>query len=108
MFILKKGHQPGVYVPLRALFLVRNAFNEYSQCIFIPPLPQHLCRGVYSFHLSIRPFVCLFVRSFVRTHFRHICRICVKVLCQSFSSGIYLSNYLPESIHIWTIVTLEG
>ena len=22
MFILKKGHQPGVYVPLRALFLV--------------------------------------------------------------------------------------
>ena len=24
MFILKKGHQPGVYVPLRALFLVGN------------------------------------------------------------------------------------
>ena len=24
MFILKKGHQPGVYVPLRALFLVYN------------------------------------------------------------------------------------
>ena len=24
MFILKKGHQPGVYVPLRALFLVRH------------------------------------------------------------------------------------
>ena len=32
MFILKKGHQPGVYVPLRALFLVylfiRLAINE--------------------------------------------------------------------------------
>ena len=26
MFILKKGHQPGVYVPLRALFLVLNNF----------------------------------------------------------------------------------
>ena len=25
MFILKKGHQPGVYVPLRALFLVAYA-----------------------------------------------------------------------------------
>ena len=25
MFILKKGHQPGVYVPLRALFLVWGA-----------------------------------------------------------------------------------
>ena len=24
MFILKKEHQPGVYVPLRALFLVVN------------------------------------------------------------------------------------
>ena len=26
MFILKKGHQPGVYVPLRALFLVYIPF----------------------------------------------------------------------------------
>ena len=26
MFILKKGHQPGVYVPLRALFLVLIIF----------------------------------------------------------------------------------
>ena len=26
MFILKKGHQPGVYVPLRALFLVVGGF----------------------------------------------------------------------------------
>ena len=27
MFILKKGHQPGVYVPLRALFLVIHVLN---------------------------------------------------------------------------------
>ena len=27
MFKLKKGHQPGVYVPLRALFLVEKADN---------------------------------------------------------------------------------
>ena len=26
MFIIKKGHQPGVYVPLRALFLVFFVF----------------------------------------------------------------------------------
>ena len=26
MLILKKGHQPGVYVPLRALFLVQFVF----------------------------------------------------------------------------------
>ena len=32
MFILKKGHQPGVYVPLRALFLVvfPYAKNRFS------------------------------------------------------------------------------
>ena len=30
MFILKKGHQPGVYVPLRALFLVYNVFLCFS------------------------------------------------------------------------------
>ena len=28
MFILKKGHQPGVYVPLRALFLVHVIFTD--------------------------------------------------------------------------------
>ena len=28
MFILKKGHQPGVYVPLRALFLVYLVCKE--------------------------------------------------------------------------------
>ena len=30
MFILKKGHQPGVYVPLRALFLV-----FFVLCLFV-------------------------------------------------------------------------
>ena len=29
MFILKKGHQPGVYVPLRALFLVANVNMQH-------------------------------------------------------------------------------
>ena len=29
--------------------------------------PRHLCRGVYSFSLSVRPFVCLYVHSFVRS-----------------------------------------
>ena len=51
------------------------------------------------------PFVLSSVRMFVRSFVRGIC---VKVLRQSFSSGVYLSNYSSESIHIWTIVTLEG
>ena len=66
--------------------------------------PRHLCRRVYSFRLS----VCPFVSSFVRSYFRHVRGICIKVLRQSFSCGVYLSNYSSESIHIWTIVTLEG
>ena len=53
-------------------------------------------------------FVCSFVRLFVRSYFLPSRGICVKVLRQSFSSGVYLSNYSSESIHIWTIVTLEG
>ena len=36
MFILKKGHQPGVYVPLRALFLVAfeksKGANQLCSC----------------------------------------------------------------------------
>ena len=34
MFILKKGHQPGVYVPLRALFLVSHVFSPLVNYIF--------------------------------------------------------------------------
>ena len=34
MFILKKGHQPGVYVPLRALFLVLNT-RYYNFCLYL-------------------------------------------------------------------------
>ena len=63
--------------------------------------------GIYSegYIVFVFPFICLCVRSFVLPF---VCRICVKVLRQSFSSCVYFSNYLPESIHIWTIVTLEG
>ena len=38
MFILKKGHQPGVFVPLRALFLVllykSGVLDLGSDCLF--------------------------------------------------------------------------
>ena len=32
MFILKNGHQPGVYVPLRALFLVQLNVHDFEMC----------------------------------------------------------------------------
>ena len=33
MFILKKGHQPGVYMPLRALFLVVSVVRHLSSIV---------------------------------------------------------------------------
>ena len=39
MFILKKGHQPGVYLPLRALFLVLyllKAKSNFTLIMYIP------------------------------------------------------------------------
>ena len=35
--------------------------GDYNSSLY----PRHLCRGVYSFCLSVRPFVCSLVRSFV-------------------------------------------
>ena len=76
-------------------------------CAFLFLYPWHLCRGVYSFHLSI----CMFIRSFFHS-FVLPSPACswnyFKVLRASNSSGVYLTNHSSESIHIWTIGTLEG
>ena len=64
--------------------------------------PQHLCRGVYSFGLSIRPFICSFVRNFV-PFVELLHSFTLKQLEQR-----YLTDHSSESIHIWTIGTLEG
>ena len=45
MFILKKGQQPGVYVPLRALFLVWNV------CMYV--------------RTYVRTYVCMYVCMYV-------------------------------------------
>ena len=73
-----------------------NIFNKIfsDQSCFMP-------RGIQfsPFHL----FVCSFVR-----HVRGIYHKVFTKLDESFSSGVYLTNYLSESIHIWTIGTLEA
>ena len=67
------------------------------QKLIIPPTFKPKSMLFPSFQSSIRPSVCLFVRIVLPLH-------------QSFgkncSSGVYLSNHLSESIHIWFIVTL--
>ena len=72
--------------------------------------------GIYAegFIVFVFPFVCWFVGSFVRL-FVHLFIHSYsrswnyfKVLQSSNSSGVYLTNHSSESIHIWTIGTLEG
>ena len=69
--------------------------------------PRHLCRGVYSFRFSVRPFVCSyvrsfvcsFVRSFVRTSFRRVefaSKFCVKV-----SQVVYISATTHQKAFIF-------
>ena len=54
----------------------------------------------------VLPFVCLFVLMSV-TFMEFTTKFSTK-LHESFSSGVYLTNYSSESIHIWTMGTLEG
>ena len=48
-------------------FLVKVFINLYVYISWTCLYPRHLCRRVYSFRFSIRPFVCSFVSSFLRS-----------------------------------------
>ena len=53
MFILKKGHQPGVYVPLRALFLVLCCFRLNNiDTFYIQISTCKLCSGTSPLYLT--------------------------------------------------------
>ena len=68
-----------------------------AACAFL--YPRHLCEGVYSFLFSVRPFVCSFVRLFVRTSFRRVeftSKFCVKV-----SQVVYISATTHQKAFIF-------
>ena len=91
-----------VYTGIRLLLLIHPFISSFFFLSNFQLLyPRHLCRGVYSFRLSVRPFVCSFVLPSRSWNY-------FKVLCSSNSSGVYLTNHSSECIHIWTIGTLEG
>ena len=100
--------------PMRFGRLKMSKIILYTEIINISYLySRHLCRGLYSFRISVRPFVRSYVRSFVCSFVRSFVlpsRLWnyFKVLRSSNSSGVYLTNHSSESIHIWTIGTLEG
>ena len=67
--------------------------------------PPRLCWEVYSFRLSVLPFV--HVCSFVRSWFRPVLEL-LQSSTSEFLKLAYLTNHSSESILIWTIGTLEG
>ena len=60
MFILKKGHQPGVYVPLRALFLVLNFSEIHIQLTF--RLTKYCCTLLSKMTLILSPLAAFIAR----------------------------------------------
>ena len=81
------------------LDLVFSTMGIWSKVLFGSLYPRHLCRGVYSFRLSVRMFVRSFVRSFVRTSFRHVefaSKFCVKV-----SQVVYISATTHQKAFIF-------
>ena len=57
--------------------------------------PRHLCQRVYSFRLSVRPFVCSFVRTSV-TFVEFASKFCVKV-----SQVVYISATTHQKAFIF-------
>ena len=49
MFILMQGHQPGVYVPLRALFLVLILYNTFLYIVQYRPFSGYKKRHLADF-----------------------------------------------------------
>ena len=66
---------------------------------------NHYTPSIYAegYIVFVFPFIRWYVRSFVRTSWNYY-----KVLRARNLSGVYLTNHSSESIHIWTIGTLEG
>ena len=65
--------------------------------------------GIYAdgYMVFVFPFVRLYVRLFIRSYFCSL-RGITSVLRSSNLSGVYFTNHSSESIHFWTIGTLEG
>ena len=57
--------------------------------------PRHLCREVYSFRLSVRPFVCSFVCSYVRS----LLSVTFVEFSSKFLAKVSPSEYISLTTH---------
>ena len=85
------------------------------ECYFSCSLyPRHLCRGVYSFRLDVCPFVCSFVRVFVRsllsvTFVEFTSKFLVKVSLSEYISlttnqkAFIFEPWVPERVSFYTM-----
>ena len=76
--------------------------------------PRHLCHGVYSFRLDVRPLVCSFVRVFVRsflsvTFVEFTSKFLVKVSLSEYISltahqkAFIFEPWVPERVSFYTM-----
>ena len=102
------------YFDIQNPILSRKILFWHSKSFFDIALSQKIfiyTPGIYAEGYTV--FVFLFVRTYVRSYVRSFIVPSrswnyFKVLRASNSSGVYLTNHYSESIHIWTIGTLEG
>ena len=67
----------------------------YTVCPLVFLYPRHLCRGVYSFRLDVCPFVCSFVRVFVRS----LLSVTFVEFTTKFLVKVSLSEYISLTKH---------
>ena len=66
-------------------------FALYLDTQLVYLYPRHLCRRVYSFRFSVRPFVCSLVRWFVSSV--KMSKFWLKFLCWCISHELYIRNH---------------
>ena len=94
-----------------------HRYPDSNHCRHIQTSLYHIIVTLFSFHNNTPDiyaegyivFFFPFVRTYVHSFVLPSCSWnYLKVLRASNSSGVYLTNHSSESIHIWTIGTLEG
>ena len=67
--------------------------NQWTRITLL--YPRHLCRGVYSFRLDVCPFVCSFIRVFIRS----LLSVTFVEFTTKFLVKVSLSEYISLTKH---------
>ena len=79
------------------IFTLRSKYGSHSLLI----IPRHLCWGIYSFHLSVCPFIRTYICSFIRSYFRPVHGITSKFYMRATWVAYISPTTHQKAIHIW-------